>query len=132
MDTPDLSGTVASFFRVLRPGGVTVLIFSHPCFPAGRARDEATGAGVSYWWERPYFEPHECTDPPWGHFSERFIWYHRPLSDYWKAFQAAGFTVADFEEPRLTADRAHLADTPRRLWNSRTRPYSVAFKLTKA
>ena len=108
-----------------------MLVFSHPCFPGGRARDEATGARVSYWWEHPYFERHECTYPPWGHFTERFIWYHRPLSDYWKAFLAAGFTVIDFEEPRLSEDRYHLADTPRRLWNSRTRPYSVAFKLTK-
>lgn len=131
MDTPDLPGTTAALYRVLRPGGAAVLIFSHPCFPGGRARDEPTGAGVSYWWEFPYFETHECTDPPWGHFKERFIWYHRPLSDYWKAFLAAGFTVADFEEPRVTEDRYHLAGTRRRLWNSRTRPYSVAFKLTK-
>jgi SAM-dependent methyltransferase len=131
MDTPDLSGTMRAICRILRPGGVAVHIFSHPCFPAGRARTEASGAGVSYKWVFPYFEPHECTDPPWGHFTERFIWFHRPLSDYWKAFVAAGFSVVDFEEPRLTEDRYHLADSPQKIWNSRTRPYSVAFKLEK-
>ena len=32
MDTPDLEGTIVAFHRVLKPGGVAVLIFSHPCF----------------------------------------------------------------------------------------------------
>ena len=131
MDTPDLSGTMRAAHRVLRQGGEAVLIFSHPCFPGGRARDEADGAKVSYWWDFSYFESRECTDPPWGHFSADFIWFHRPLSDYWKAFVAAGFSVVDFDEPRITADRYHLVDSARRLWNSRTRPYSVAFKLLK-
>jgi SAM-dependent methyltransferase len=131
MDTPDLPGTMQAFQRVLRSGGTAVLIFSHPCFPSGQSRDQASGAGVSYHWDFPYFEPHKCLDRPWGHFKESFLWFHRPLSDYWKAFQAAGFAIADFEEPRITPDRYHLADSPRRLWNSRTRPYSVAFKLQK-
>jgi hypothetical protein len=37
----------------------------------------------------------------------------------------------DFEEPRVTADRDHLAKTARQLKNSQTRPNSVAFKLQK-
>ena len=131
MDTPDLPGSMRAAFRVLRPGGEAVLIFSHPCFPGRRAHDEVGGTQVSYWWDFSYFETRERTDPPWGHFTEQFIWFHRPLSDYWKAFLAAGFAVVDFEEPRITLDRYHLVDSPRRLWNSRTRPYSVAFKLLK-
>ena len=35
MDTPDLGATVRAFARVLKPGGVAVLVFSHPCFPPG-------------------------------------------------------------------------------------------------
>ena len=131
MDTPDLRGTMQAFHRVLKPGGIAVLIFSHPCFPQGRAQNEMGGDGVTYYWTASYFETRECIDPPWGHFTSPFIWYHRPLSDYWKAFRAAGFVVEDFEEPRVTEDRYHLADTPRRLSNSRTRPYSVAFQLRK-
>jgi hypothetical protein len=44
---------------------------------------------------------------------------------------AAGFVVVDFEEPRVTAGRYHLAKTARGLKNSQTRPYSVAFKLQR-
>lgn len=132
MDTPDLTGTMRAFHRVLNPGGVAVVVFSHPCFPQGRAEAWEDGEPVRYVWDFPYFEERKCTDPPWGHFSTEFIWFHRPLSDYWKAFTGAGFSVTDFEEPRIAPERYHLADTERRLWNSRTRPYSVAFRLEKA
>jgi hypothetical protein len=39
--------------------------------------------------------------------------------------------VIDFEEPRITPDRYHLAETAQQLICSRTRPYSVAFKVQK-
>ena len=37
MDTPDLEGTMQALSRVLKRGGRAVLVFSHPCFPQGRA-----------------------------------------------------------------------------------------------
>jgi hypothetical protein len=88
------------------------------------------GDEISYRWSFPYFEERTCIDPPWAHFTSAFIWFHlpRPLSDYWKAFTVAGFVVVDVEEPRVMADRSHLAKTARGLRNSQTRPYSVAFK----
>jgi SAM-dependent methyltransferase len=132
MDTPDLWGTMRTFNRVLRAGGAAVLVLSHPCFPQGGATVSGDGEGARYDWSFPYFEQRKCTDPPWGHFQSEFIWFHRPLSDYWKAFTAAGFVVVAFEEPRLTEDRYHLAENKRKLVNSKTRPYSVAFKLQKA
>jgi SAM-dependent methyltransferase len=131
MDTPDLDGSLRSFSRVLKTSGAAIVIFSHPCFPAGRATATPDGSGVQYPWSFPYFEQRKCIDPPWGHFTSDFIWFHRPLSDYWKAFKAAGFDVLDFEEPRLTEDRYHLAKNKRELHNGRSRPYSVAFKLRK-
>jgi ubiquinone/menaquinone biosynthesis C-methylase UbiE len=131
MDTPDLPGTMAAFHRVLKPKGVAVLVFSHPCFPQGRATVSEDGDEVSYRWNFSYFEQRRCVDPPWAHFTAEFLWFHRPLSDYWKAFRAAGFIVVDFEEPRITADRYHLAKTARQLKNCQTRPTSVAFKLQK-
>ena len=60
-----------------------------------------------------------------------FLWFHRPLSDYWKAFAAAGLAVVGFEEPRLTEDRDHMAEDEKKLRNGKTSPYSVAFKLQK-
>jgi SAM-dependent methyltransferase len=131
MDIPDLRATMEAFNRVLKADGVAVLVFSHPCFPQGRATVSENGEEICYDWSFPYFEQRKCTDPPWAHFKSEFIWFHRPLSDYWKAFMAAGFVVVDFEEPRITEDRYHLAKTERGLKNSKTRPYSVAFKLRK-
>ncbi len=131
MDTPDLRATMEAFNRVLKADGVAVLVFSHPCFPQGHATVSENGDELCYCWSFPYFESRQCTDPPWAHFTSEFIWFHRPLSDYWKAFMAAGFVVVDFEEPRITADRYHLAKTARGLKNSKTRPNSVAFKLRK-
>ena len=130
MDVPDLRGTMRTFNRVLRKDGIAVLVFSHPCFPQGKAGNSDAGT-PTYEWPFPYFAEQKCVDPPWAHFTSDFIWFHRPLSDYWKAFKAAGFDVLDFEEPRLAEDRQHLAPNPKHLMNSRTRPYSVAFKLRK-
>jgi SAM-dependent methyltransferase len=131
MDTPDLRDTRAAFHRVLKPGGVAGLVFSHPCFPQEQATVSEDGDEISYRWSFPYFESRTCIDPPWAHVTSDFISFHRLLSDYWKTFMAAGFVVVDIEEPRVTADRYHLAKTARRLKNSQTRPYSVAFKLQK-
>ena len=73
----------------------------------------------------------KCIEPPWKHFTSEFIWFHRPLSDYWKAFKASGFEIVEFDEPRLTAERFHLAESEKQIQNGTTRPYSVAFKLQK-
>jgi ubiquinone/menaquinone biosynthesis C-methylase UbiE len=129
MDLPDLDGALRAFHRVLKPGGVAVLIFSHPCFPQGLA--ERSGETIHYEWPFPYFEERKMVDPPWGHFTSDFIWFHRPLSTYWKAFVSAGFTVVDLEEPRIMDDRASLARSEDELINARARPCSIAFKLRK-
>ncbi len=131
MDTPDLLGTMHAFHRTLRAGGVALLVFSHPCFPQGSATFAGNGEEINYRWTFSYFDRRKCTDPPWAHFTSEFIWFHRPLSDYWKAFHSAGFVISGFEEPRITEERYHLAASARKLTNSKTRPYSVAFKLQK-
>jgi len=130
MDTPNLVGTMSAFFRVLRPGGSVVAVFSHPCFPVSHATEVGDG-GTSYQWPFPYFRQQKCVAPPWGHFTSEFIWFHRSLSDYWKAFVETGFQVVDFEEPRITVERSHLAGTLRKLDNGKNQPLSVAFKLQK-
>lgn len=131
MDTPDLDDAVLAFHRVLKPGGAVVAVFSHPCFPASYSETLGTLPRQRYVWGHSYFEPQRCVDPPWNHFKSEFIWFHRPLSGYWKSFTSAGFQVEDFEEPRLDEERAHLAPNPAKLLSSRYRPLSVAFKLRK-
>ena len=131
MDTPDLSGTLSAFGRVLVSGGIAVLVFSHPCFPGARAYLQEDGLTTTYRWPEPYFEPHRCIDPPWAHFKEEFIWFHRPLSEYWKAFSRAGFEVRDFDEPHASPEVLHDFADEAAARRSVSRPYSVAFKLRK-
>lgn len=131
MDVPDLDGAVEAFYRVLRPEGIAVLIFSHPCFPQGRRSDFEDGPHISYVWDFPYFEERRCVDSPWAHFKREFVWFHRPLSRYWKAFRAAGFSVEGLEEPRIAEDRYEAAESEETLRKLKIRPYSVAFKLRK-
>jgi ubiquinone/menaquinone biosynthesis C-methylase UbiE len=131
MDSFDLGGTMRAFSRVLKDQGAAIVVFSHPCFPQGRATKDADGRATRYDWPFSYFEQRRCVDPPWGHFTSEFIWFHRPLSDYWKAFVSAGFDVEDFEEPRMADDRRHLAERERDRVKCANRPYSVAFKLRK-
>jgi ubiquinone/menaquinone biosynthesis C-methylase UbiE len=131
MDLFDLEGAMRAFNRVLKLGGVAIVVFSHPCFPQGYSTTVNEDGTVCYSWAFSYFERMQRNDLPWKHFTTPFIWFHRPLSDYWKAFKSAGFCVDDFEEPRITKERYHLAEDDRKLFNSKTRPYSVVFKLQK-
>jgi ubiquinone/menaquinone biosynthesis C-methylase UbiE len=134
MDSPDLDGTISELFRVTRPGGAAVVVFSHPCFPQGAARVHADGVRITYEWTASYFEPHKAIDPPWKHFTTEFVWFHRPLSTYWRSFTDAGFQVERFEEPTLRADAAAVVDDEAqlaKLRHKRHRPYSVAFRLRK-
>jgi SAM-dependent methyltransferase len=132
MDVAELDGCVRAFARVLKPRGVAVVVFSHPCFPQGRARIvEGDSRRLTYAWDFSYFERRRCTDPPWSHFKEEFIWFHRPLSDYWDAFRAAGFTIDEFAEPRISDETRGLARDDQTRKQHATRPYSVAFRLRK-
>jgi len=131
MDLEDLEGAMRSFARVLVDGGEAVVVFAHPCFPQGVADVSIKGRKVRYSWQFPYFERNRCAEPAWGHFRSEFLWYHRPLSDYWKAFLAAGFLVADFEEPRLDESLVAEIENEKTANKFRTRPFSVAFRLVK-
>ena len=145
MDVEDLEGAVASFFRVLKPKGHAVLVFSHPCFPGGYRINKqppptnnnnnnnnttTIDKTTTYYWPHPYFTPKKVADAPWAHFKEDFIWFHRPLSTYFKAFRAVGFVVEEFEEPSIQPEQYHLVSEEVRE-RAKCRPFSVAFKLVK-
>ena len=131
MDIHDLQKTLSNFNRVLKDGGEAILIFSHPCFPQENSSFSLEKQTFEYQWKFNYFDVKKCIAPPWAHFTSEFIWFHRPLSFYWKSFITAGFNVNDFEEPHLTEERYHLAPNKREIINNKTRPFSVAFKLKK-
>ncbi|MFT7484449.1 MAG: hypothetical protein ACI9F9_000289 [Candidatus Paceibacteria bacterium] len=134
MDLADLNGNIRSLFQALRPGGMAVLVFSHPCFPQGEttlASDDPRDPSVRYHWSHNYFEPRAFLEPAWGRFDSAFPSYHRPLSSYFAAFRAAGFEVTDLEEPRLLPERFHLVKEARRKHRSQLLPYSIAFRLRR-
>ena len=130
MDVCDAESTVAEFHRVLRPGGVAVIVLSHPCFspPDGGVGKFLDGSTV-YHWRRSYFDSYEYTEE-WGHFTTPFVAYHRPLSAYWRMFTKAGFVVSEFDEPAVPVAAPDGLDAAfvRRL---RMSPNSVAFRLQR-
>ena len=73
MDLPDLEGAIQNFYRTLKPNGTAVLVFSHPCFPQGKAKVIEIDEIVLYEWNFSYFGRHKCVEPPWGHFQSDFF-----------------------------------------------------------
>ena len=130
MDLPDIEGAIASFQRVLKPGGRAVLIFCHPCFgpPDGGFGRMLDGSTI-YRWSRSYFDRYHFEER-WGHFTTPFIAFHRPLSHYWKTFVRNGFTILDFDEP-VIPDPAPPGADPATIARLRMAPNSVAFLLEK-
>lgn len=107
MDVEDLAGTLREAARVLEPGGRMLVSMLHPCFDG----NHETGIGRQGAGEtrevvvKNYFEPRAWSAPlPNG--STPVIWRHRTLSEYVKAFLAAGFVISDMHEPRATAEEA--------------------------
>jgi ubiquinone/menaquinone biosynthesis C-methylase UbiE len=116
MDLADLGSAVGSFHRVLKDGGIAVCVFSHPM-----------GSELSQ--EENYFDEVKKTSR-WGPFDSEFIYFHRPLSAYWRAFREAGFLIDAFDEP--VAQDPNV-DGFKEEWKLtyRRRPWSVAFRLKK-
>jgi SAM-dependent methyltransferase len=134
MDVRDYEGAVGEIARVLKPGGVCVVVISHPCFSCGPGG-----------WVKPALDSPRIEDEyafrvdqyfhrgsllaVWGNF-DPVTGFHRPLRDYWQAFAAAGLAVEDFEEPSIT-ELGKRELPPSRVIKSHRIPYSCIFKLRK-
>jgi ubiquinone/menaquinone biosynthesis C-methylase UbiE len=135
MDVRDYEGAVHEFARILKPGGVAVVVISHPCFhtpgsgwlripPDSLRREERARWMVDRYFSRGMWREH------WGPFDTPFIGFHRTLTDYYHIFQSAGLRVTDLEEPSVTA--RGVAELPSYYVDHLKRiPYSIAFRLER-
>lgn len=130
MDLPDLHGAATSFFRVLKPGGVAVVLVTHPCFPQSDFSRLRKDGSVHYHWDFSYYDDQELEVPAWKHFTSKFPWYHRPLSRYFQLFKKAGFMIIDFDEP-IVPDPPPAEFDETNLKKYRMRPNSVIFLFQK-
>lgn len=129
MDVEDLAGTLGEVARVLRPGGRFFVSMLHPCFDGnhehgiGRQGEGETREVVV----KNYFEPREW-DAPLPNGQTSVIWRHRTMSEYVKAYLAAGLTITDMHEPRATPEEA---DSSRALTMLRRIPLFLYWELRR-
>ncbi|MHA2252168.1 MAG: class I SAM-dependent methyltransferase [Candidatus Kariarchaeaceae archaeon] len=131
MDLEDLQGAARAFFRVLKPGGIAVIVITHPCFPQSDFSQIREDGSVHYRWDFPYYESRKLREGPWKHFTSDFTWYHRPIRDYFQEFLKAGFNVLNFDEPVVPDPPPEDFDNQEPVRNYRMRPNSVIFLLQK-
>jgi ubiquinone/menaquinone biosynthesis C-methylase UbiE len=98
MDIADLTPTLASVARVLRPGGWFVFSILHPCYHTGLSYEVRTEDGAMRAVGRYFTEGHWRSDrrpgPP-GKVGA----YHRTLSTYINTLTAVGLPVEALREP---------------------------------
>ena len=135
MDVADFRSAIRHFFRVLKPGGIAVVIFSHPCFPLPDV--PSIQGQPCMLMPFPYFEERTLALPSWNQelFRGSFVAFHRPLSAYWQTFTTVGFHILELDEPHYEDTPEHRSfqipsDAPQ-LDRLHRRPYSIAFKLLK-
>lgn len=98
----DLVADLVDFFvqaaRVVRPGGVLVVVVNHPFFTAPGGAPFLDGDGEVLWrWGR-YLEPGSSREPAGG---REVTFHHRSLADLLTAASAAGWDLERLEERGL-------------------------------
>lgn len=116
MDLPFLDQAITNFYRVLKPGGHAVCVIAHPS--NGDMPENLS-----------YFEEHKVKER-WGPFESDFIYFHRPISEYWKSFKRAGFSIEELEEP-VVQDPNVPGFKKEWFKKYREKPWSLAFLLKK-
>jgi len=138
-DLPDLKGALSSFFRVLKNEGKAIVILSHPCFSNPQWVGTKENLSVNFKRSTSYYHESKETETWQGtdnetkeiiNFKGEFIYFHRPLSMYFKVFKEAGFIVEELLEPVF--DHTTCDDEENRKKKALLCPYSIMFKLIKS
>jgi ubiquinone/menaquinone biosynthesis C-methylase UbiE len=105
MDIPDLTPTLRSAARILRPDGWFVFAILHPCYNTARSGEMVSPEGwvrtVGSYFTEGYWRSATRTGPP-GKVGA----HHRTLSTYVNALSDAGLALERLSEPRLTGGHA--------------------------
>ena len=105
MDIPDLSLTLRTVARILRPRGWFVFATLHPCYHTPCSGELAASDGwvrtVGGYFTEGYWRSDTRTGPP-GKVGA----YHRALSTYLNTLIEVGLTLERVSEPRATAKLA--------------------------
>jgi SAM-dependent methyltransferase len=111
MDVEDMAGAVCEAARVLEPGGRLCLSIVHPLGYVGDFDGDDPDAPFVFAW--PYFERreiHETFEHAGLHMT--FHGFVRPLSDYTRALEDAGFLLEALGEPADPGDDAQWKRVP--------------------
>lgn len=115
MDIPDLTLTMRSVGRVLRPGGWFVFSILHPCYHTARSGEmtlpDGTVRTVGRYFDEGYWRSDSRPGPP-GKVGA----YHRTLSTYINTLVDAGLTLERAVEPNAGE---HLPVSPCLMGSSR-------------
>lgn len=119
MDIPDLTPTLQSVARILRPGGWFVFSILHPCFHTSQSGEMETPEGavrtIGRYFREGYWRSDSRHGPP-GKVGA----YHRTLSTYVNTLTDAGLQLVRLSEPGGTAaiaDSPYLARLNRPVWD---------------
>ena len=115
MDIRNYEGAISEASRVLKTGGIFVVLMEHPCFTMFRVLDGKVVSGWEtrlrednskeyiYYWIADYLRRHSYTFE-WKHdrLSSSFMTtgFHRTLSDYVNALTKHGLVVTGLDEPQ--------------------------------
>jgi SAM-dependent methyltransferase len=121
MDVEDMAGAVRETARVLVRGGRLCASIVHPIVDAGRFDGDEPDARFVF--EAPYFERREYH----GRFESgglgiTFHGYVRPVEDYTRALEDAGFLLDGFHEPADPGDDEQWKRIPNFLYLRAVRP----------
>lgn len=98
-DMDDLEGAVSEAARVLAPGGTLCMAIVHPVNSAGRFEDEGRGGDPPFVIRGSYVKAFRYADEvERDGLSMTFHGAHRPLADYSKALERAGFAIETIRE----------------------------------